>query len=202
MVHTGNIGADILHHDKYFACRSGRVVCRRQVIQTRIVHRSHFTVSGEPARAGDNRLQSTDKDMLTILIHVFDAENSSAQLVFANDVHDFALCLNRHAKFFSFFGKYANIVRTFTSGCCMRTRPKSAVNLKNLGLEFNAFGFKPLQCVVRVVSERVDQIRITAEITAFERLLSVKFGAVFNALFFLFRIGRIEGTCRNRSVAA
>ena len=140
MVHTGNIGADILHHDKYFTRRSSRVVCRCQVVQTGIVHRSHFTVSSKSARAGNNGLKSSDKDMLTVFIHIFDTEDSSAQLVFADDVHDFSLCLNHHAKLLSFFGKYANIIGTFAGCCCMRTRPKSAVNLKDLGLELNAFG--------------------------------------------------------------
>ena len=200
-VHSGQIRPDINHQRQQVTCCS-RMICGREVCETRIMQRPHLLIRAESAGRHHYGFSRANRDELAAFF-ILHAKNLALKRSLTNDAYDSSLFLNRNAVFLALVHQNLDVVLSKRTERRMSARIKRPVDLIDLVFKLHAYRFEPSHRFRRILDEFLHQSRIGTIVTALERLLIMILDGIFNALGFLTcRIDSIHAAAGNGRIAA
>ena len=112
----------------------------------------------------NDAVKCTQIERLSAFLFNFDAENTAAQLMFANDFNNACVVENRNVFFLADFKEGFNVSAASRADRVASAFVQTPVNLINVILEFDAVVFEPLNAFRCLFCELVNQDRISASV--------------------------------------
>ena len=135
-----------------------------QLAHARIGNCSQSVIGSETAGSCNNGISCTQIKCLSAFLLDFDAENATAQLMFANDFDNACVVEDRNVFFLADFKKSFDVSAASRADRITGAFVKAAVDLINVILEFDAVVFEPLNAFRSFFCELVNQDRIAASV--------------------------------------
>lgn len=135
-----------------------------QLAHARIMNSCQSVICCETAGSCNDAVERAQIECLAAFLFNFDAEDTAAQLMFADDFDNACVVENRNVFFLADFKKSFNVGAASRSDRIASAFVKAAVDLIDVVLEFNAVIFEPLNAFRSFFCELVNQDRVDASV--------------------------------------